>query len=111
MKPIARRCDTGVGMNRRWRGNMSEPRIFSKVRPMWFLAAAVAIVGGLLALGVPFAALLTSGALLICPLIMVGMHGTGHGHGTRDVDTPRITSHEGTHRAARASSLGEQRPG
>jgi hypothetical protein len=53
------------------------------------LAPVLVIVGGLVILAVmlfrvPLATVFTVGLLLVCPLLMVGMHGGGHagGHAT-----------------------------
>lgn len=56
---------------------------FGKIRLAW-IGVAVGAVGGLVALGVPLVALLFIGALLLCPLMMVGMHGGEHGQTTQD---------------------------
>lgn len=56
--------------------------IFGKVKVAWVVAAALVAVG-LVALGVPLASLLFVGVLLLCPLMMMGMHGGAHGgHGS-----------------------------
>lgn len=50
----------------------------TRIRPAWIVAAGLAVVA-LVALGVPLVSLLYVGVLLLCPLLMAGMHG-GHGH-------------------------------
>lgn len=47
----------------------------------FLLAGGVAAIGAL-ALGVPLGAVFAIGLFLLCPLMMMGMHG-GHGHGRR----------------------------
>ena len=67
-----------------------------KVRPAWVVAAGSAVVA-LVALGVSLVGLLYVGILLLCPLLMMSRHGSGHGdheggfarterdtHGSRD---------------------------
>lgn len=49
----------------------------TRIRPAWIVAAALAMLV-LVAFGVPLVSLLYVGILLLCPLLMVGMHG-GHG--------------------------------
>jgi hypothetical protein len=56
----------GDGAERRWR-----------IRPSWIVLGALGILG-LIVLGIPLATLLYIGVLLLCPLMMVGMH-AGHG--------------------------------
>lgn len=54
------------------------------VRPAWLVAGGLAAIA-LIAVGVPLASLLYVGILLLCPLVMLGMHrghGQRHGHGT-----------------------------
>ena len=51
----------------------------TKVRPAWIIAAGLVVVA-LVALGVPLVSLFYVGVLLLCPLLMAGMHG-GHGQG------------------------------
>lgn len=48
-----------------------------KIRPAWIVAAGLAVLA-LVAVGVPLGTLLFVGVLLLCPLLMAGMHG-GHG--------------------------------
>ena len=48
-----------------------------RIRPTWFVAAGLAVLA-LVAMGVPLVSLLYVGILLLCPLLMAGMHG-GHG--------------------------------
>jgi hypothetical protein len=58
-----------------------------RVRPGWVVAAALAAVA-LVAVGIPLASLLYVGVLLLCPLMMLGMHG-GHGsHGVEQSHSP-----------------------
>ncbi len=49
----------------------------AKIGPGWFVAAGLAVLG-LVAVGVPLVSLLYVGILLLCPLMMAGMH-RGHG--------------------------------
>lgn len=62
----------------------------SRVRPSWVFLGGLGLLG-LVAVGVPLTTLLYIGVLLLCPLMMVGMHGghghdDGHDHGLRDDD-------------------------
>jgi len=66
-----------------------------KLRPGWLVAAGVAVVA-LVALGVPLASLLYVGVLLLCPLLMMGMHGGGHGHGSDGLPEARGHAHGAT---------------
>lgn len=59
----------------------------SKIRPSWVVLAALGVLG-LLAVGIPLATLLYVGVLLLCPLLMAGMHG---GHGRHDAS---VQSHD-----------------
>jgi hypothetical protein len=52
----------------------------SRIRPAWIVAAGLAVLA-LLAIGVPLVSLLYVGILLLCPLLMAGMHGGHGGHG------------------------------
>jgi hypothetical protein len=45
------------------------------------LVAAVIAVVAVEGFGVPLATLLIIGLILCCPLMMLGMHGSGHDHG------------------------------
>lgn len=51
----------------------------TRIRPAWIVAAGLVVLA-LVALGVPLVSLLYVGVLLLCPLLMAGMHG-GHGQG------------------------------
>lgn len=51
------------------------------IRPGWLAVAGFAVLA-LLAAGVPLASLLYVGVLLLCPLLMAGMH-RGHGSAYR----------------------------
>jgi len=53
----------------------------SKIRPGWLVAAGLGVLA-LVAAGVPLVSLLYVGVLLLCPLLMAGMHG-GHGQAHR----------------------------
>ena len=55
-----------------------------RLRTVLLAAAGVVVVA--VTLRVPLATVFTLGVLLICPLLMVGMHGGGHGdeHTTSD---------------------------
>jgi hypothetical protein len=55
-----------------------------QIRPAWIAAAGLGVLA-LAAGGVPLVSLLYVGLLLLCPLLMAGMHG-GHG---------RASGHEG----------------
>lgn len=68
-----------------------------KLRPGWLVAAGLGVVL-LLALGIPLGSLLYVGVLLLCPLLMMGMRGGGHGHGS---EGPPETHHR-AHGSARA---------
>jgi len=50
-----------------------------KARTILLVAAAVALLG-VTVFKVPLATILLIGLLLVCPLMMVGMHSGGHGH-------------------------------
>lgn len=50
-----------------------------RIRPSWIWAAGLSLIT-LLVLGVPPATLGYLAILLVCPLTMLFMHGTGHGH-------------------------------
>lgn len=65
-----------------------------KIRPAWFVAAGLAVLA-LVAVGVPLASLLYVGILLLCPLLMAGMHGghgQAHGHGAHAEEPDRVES-------------------
>lgn len=62
---------------------MDGHKVLGNVKPAWVVVAVVA-AAGLGALGVPLVALLFIGVLLLCPLMMLGMHGGGHGQATHD---------------------------
>jgi len=66
----------------------------TKIKPAWLVAAGLAVLA-LVALGVPLVSLLYVGILLLCPLLMAGMHG-GHGqahdHEANPEDTDRVKS-------------------
>lgn len=51
----------------------------AKIKPVWLVASGLAVLA-LVSAGVPLGSLLFVGILLLCPLLMAGMHG-GHGHG------------------------------
>lgn len=51
----------------------------TRIRPAWVAAAGLAVLV-LVAFGIPLVSLLYVGILLLCPLLMAGMHG-GHGQG------------------------------
>jgi hypothetical protein len=55
-----------------------------KLRTVLLAGAGVIIVA--VTLRVPLATVFTLGLLLICPLLMVGMHGGGHGTGHTSAD-------------------------
>ncbi len=48
-----------------------------RIRPAWLVIGGVGVAAAI-ALGVPLASLLYVGVLLICPLLMMKMHGAGH---------------------------------
>ena len=77
-----------------------------KLRTVLLAAAGVVLVA--VTLRVPLATVFTLGVLLICPLLMVGMHGGGHGeHTTSDevrTDPTDRTGDGGSHvRSAQTS--------
>ena len=51
----------------------------SRIRPGWLVVAGVGLLA-LVAAGVPLVSLLYVGVLLLCPLLMAGMHGGHRGH-------------------------------
>jgi hypothetical protein len=64
----------------------------TKIRPAWIVAAGLAVIA-LVAFGVPLVSLLYVGVLLLCPLMMAGMHGGhGRGHDTHAQESDRIES-------------------
>lgn len=66
----------------------------TKIRPAWLVAAGLAVLA-LVALGVPLVSLLYVGILLLCPLLMAGMHGghgQDHGHEAHTEDPERVES-------------------
>ena len=70
-----------------------------RINPTWIVIGIVGVLT-LLALGVPLGSLLFVGVLLLCPLLMAGMHG---GHGGHDQHAGHRTDmddgHEGEHTA------------
>ena len=75
-----------------------------KIRPTWFVAAGLAVLA--VAMGVPLVSLLYVGILLLCPLLMAGMHG-GHGqaHDHEHPDRPdRVESSDPGAPGARTSN-------
>ena len=74
-----------------------------KIRPTWIVAAGLAVLA-LVAVGIPLVSLLYVGILLLCPLMMVGMHGgNGRSHGNEDSDR----SDRGESSDREASSAGD----
>ena len=76
-----------------------------KIRPTWFVAAGLAVLA-LVAMGVPLVSLLYVGILLLCPLLMAGMHG-GHrqAHDHEHPDRPdRVESSDPGAPGARTSN-------
>ncbi|MBI3647585.1 MAG: hypothetical protein HY240_02330 [Actinobacteria bacterium] len=67
-----------------------------KIRPTWVVAAGSAVVA-LVALGVPLVGLLYVGVLLLCPLLMMSMHGGGDGHGAGGSPGTRADVHGSGH--------------
>lgn len=62
----------------------SRPMGRTRIRPAWIVAAGLAVLA-FVAAGVPLVSLLYVGALLLCPLLMAGIHGGhGHAHGQND---------------------------
>ena len=59
----------------------------TRIGPAWIVAAGLAVLA-FVALGVPLASLLYVGVLLLCPLLMAGMHG-GHGRAHEHEDDPQ----------------------
>ena len=49
----------------------------SRIRPGWLVVAGVGLLA-LVAAGIPLGSLLYIGVLLLCPLLMAGMHGGHH---------------------------------
>lgn len=81
------------------------------------LLALGAVVVAMTLFRVPLATVFTFGVLLICPLLMIGMHGGGHGaeHSTADDvrEDPNDRAGDGGRRvrSAPASSAQDLRPG
>lgn len=75
----------------------------TRIRPAWIVAAGLVVLA-LVALGIPLVSLLYVGVLLLCPLLMIGMHG-GHGqnhdheshHGRSDHAAASDPGPSGTH--------------
>ena len=66
----------------------------TRIRPAWIVAAGLAVLV-LVAFGVPLVSLLYVGILLLCPLLMAGMHGghgRAHGHEAHSQDRDRAES-------------------
>ena len=57
---------------------MDGHKVLGNVKPAWVVVAGLGLLA-LLAAGIPLASLLSVGVLLVCPLLMAGMHG-GHAH-------------------------------
>ena len=60
----------------------NEARTASRVRAWWPVAAALVLIA-VFALKIPLGSILVLGLVLLCPLLMMGMHGGAH---TRDGD-------------------------
>lgn len=61
------------------------------------IAGAAAVLIALVLLRVPLVSILFLGVLLLCPLMMRGMHGSGHGHeGLASHSAKPATGAEGT---------------
>lgn len=81
----------------------------TKIRPAWFVIAAMAVLA-LIAAGVRLASLLSFGILLLCPLLMLGMHrghGREHGHGADDHTGGHVASDPGAPPTSKRGSTGE----
>jgi Protein of unknown function (DUF2933) len=80
------------------------------------LLALGAVVVAVTLFRVPLATVFTLGVLLICPLLMIGMHGGGHGaeHSTADegpIRQPEPAMEGGASARRRASSAQDLGPG
>ena len=77
----------------------------TKIRPAWLVAAGLAVLA-LVALGVSLVSLLYVGILLLCPLLMAGMHGghgQDHGHDAHAEDPERVESSDPAASGTRAA--------
>jgi Na+/glutamate symporter len=78
----------------------------TRIRPGWIVAAGLAVLA-LVAFGVPLVSLLYVGILLLCPLLMVGMHGghgQAHGHEAHPEEPDRVESSDPGGSGTRAAS-------
>lgn len=78
----------------------------TKIRPAWLVAAGLAVLA-LVAVGVPLVSLLYVGILLLCPLLMAGMHGghgQAHGHEAHSQEPDRTESSDPGASSTRAAS-------
>jgi len=78
----------------------------TRIRPAWIVAAALAVLV-LVAFGVPLVSLLYVGILLLCPLLMAGMHGRhgqAHGHEAHSQDLDQAESSDTGESGTRAAS-------
>jgi hypothetical protein len=87
-----------IGSGTGWReAAMSDGARSWRIRPSWVVLGVLGALG-LIVLGFPLATLLYLGVLLLCPLMMVGMH-AGHGVTMRlrtaTGTTPRATAGAG----------------
>jgi hypothetical protein len=79
----------------------------TRIRPAWIVAAGFAVLA-LVAAGVPLASLLYVGILLLCPLLMAGMHGghgQAHGHTAHPGEPDRVESPDPGGSGTRAAGL------
>jgi hypothetical protein len=79
-----------------------------KLRTVLLAGAGVIIVA--VTLRVPLATVFTLGLLLICPLLMVGMHGGGHGAEHNSVDDVHADPTDRTGEEGRTGRLGLRPP-
>ena len=78
----------------------------TKIRPAWIVAAGLAVVA-LVSVGLPLVSLLYVGILLLCSLLMAGMHGghgEAHGHEAHPEDPDRVESSDPAAPSTRAAS-------
>ena len=65
---------------------MDRNEVHPRSRGIWILVGAGALVLAVTLFRIPLATVFILGLVLLCPLLMVGMHGGGHGHrGGEDV--------------------------
>jgi hypothetical protein len=81
-EPDREPCDEETAMT-------DEPRGRLRIRPSWIVLGGLGVVG-LVLVGFPLGSLLYGGILLLCPLMMAGMHG---GHGKHGGDASPSSTH------------------